>query len=284
MNNTLVNGMALLEALAHSGQALGISELAARTGIGKSNVHRLLQTLGELGYVQRDVLAGSYRASIRIWELGTAVLSHMDLRPLALPAMEALLAETRETVHFSVLDGDDVVYLHKLDSPQPVRAYSTVGGRAPAHCVATGKAMLAFRSDAQLNALAQTLRAHTAKTVVDPLAFFQEMTGIRNRGYAVNTGEWQETVNGVAAPVRDPSGRVIAAVGVSGPAERLRAAHFKGLGDTVIAAATRIEDGIRHGPAATAPVDPCGIGQTAAREMPAAPSPRSRDAILGHDD
>lgn len=273
MNNTLVNGMALLEVLARSDHALGVSELAARVGVGKSNAHRLLQTLTELGYARRDAATGTYRAAIRLWELGAAMLAHLDLRDAAVPAMERLLAETRETVHLSVLDGDEVVYLHKLESPEPVRAYSRIGGRSPAACVATGKAMLAFAGEARLATLADALPRHTAKTITDATAFLQEMAGVRGRGYAVNTGEWRETVCGVAAPVRDPAGRVIAAIGVSGPADRLRPARFKVLGTLVLAAAAEVQITLMGAAPAQAAPDPCAIGATMMSYRPAPARP-----------
>jgi len=279
VNNTLVNGMALLEVLARSDRALGVSELAARVNLGKSNAHRLLQTLTELGYVHRDAATGTYRAAIRLWELGTAMLAHIDLRPLALPAMEMLLARTRESVHLSMLDGDEVVYLHKLESPEPVRAYSAIGGRAPACCVATGKAMVAALDPAAQRTLAAGLRAFTPKSIVDAGAFLREMADIRARGYAVNAGEWQDTVCGVAAPIHDPAGGVIAAIGVSGPAERLRPARFKDLGADVTAAAAAVERALAGGVPPQIPADPCAIGASPPRQRPApiSPSPRLQD-------
>jgi IclR family transcriptional regulator, KDG regulon repressor len=240
MNNTLVKGIGMLEVLAHSDRPLGVTELAARIGLGKSNVHRLLQALVELGYVRRDAESGSYAASIRLWELGSAVFDNLDLKRGAQPCMDWLLSRTRETVHLSVLDGDEVVYMHKLDSPEPVRAYSRVGGRAPAHCVATGKAMLAWIGQAQLEALSRRLRAWSPRTINDPADFLREMERVRQQGYAVNRGEWRETVGGVAAPVRSPDGRVVAAIGLSGPIDRLRPSSFKALSVDVIRAAEGI--------------------------------------------
>jgi DNA-binding IclR family transcriptional regulator len=163
MNNTLIKGLGLLEVLAHSERPLGVTELATRVGIGKSNVHRLLQALVELGYVRRDADNGAYAASIRLWELGSAVLANLDLKRAAQGWMDWLLDRTRETVHLSVLDGDEVVYVHKLDSPEPVRAYTQIGGRAPAHCVATGKALLAWTGEAHLDSMARRLRAHSPR-------------------------------------------------------------------------------------------------------------------------
>lgn len=237
MNNTLIKGLALLEVLARSDRPLGVTELATRLGGGKSNVHKLLQALVELGYARRDVASGSYAASIRLWELGSAVLANLDLRHAAQSKMEWLLGRSRETVHLSLLDGDEVVYLHTLDSPEPVRAYSPIGGRAPAHCVATGKAMLAWLDEARLRALSVRLRAWSPRTITGPGEFLREMERVRQQGYAVNRGEWRESVGGIAAPVRDPNGRVIAALGLSGPIERLRPASLKALAADVVRAA-----------------------------------------------
>ena len=165
MNNTLVKGIGLLEVLARADRAMGVTELATSLGIGKSNAHRLLQALVELGYVRREGTEGTYAATIRLWELGSAVLGKLDLNRAAQPWMEWLLDRTRETVHLSVLDGDEVVYVHKLDSPEPIRAYTSIGGRAPAHCVATGKAMLAWAGEPALAALSTRLRAHSPRTI-----------------------------------------------------------------------------------------------------------------------
>jgi DNA-binding IclR family transcriptional regulator len=132
MNNTLIKGLALLEMLAHSDRALGVTEVSAKTGLGKSNAHRLLQGLVEAGYVRQDLLSGDYTTTIKAWELGSAVMAKIGLKQMAEPFMGSLLNRFRETVHLSVLEGDEVVYIHKLDSPEPVRAYSQVGGRAPA--------------------------------------------------------------------------------------------------------------------------------------------------------
>ncbi|MFM1990144.1 MAG: hypothetical protein RJA99_3101 [Pseudomonadota bacterium] len=240
MNNTLIKGLGLLEVLAHSDRALGVTELATRLGIGKSNVHRLLQALVELGYVRRDGDGGTYAASIRLWELGSAVLANLDLRRAAQGWMDWLLDRSRETVHLSVLDGDEVVYVHKLDSPEPVRAYTQIGGRAPAHCVATGKAMLAWLDAGVLASMSDRLQAASPRTITDPVEFLREMERVRQQGYAVNRGEWRETVGGIAAPVRDPSGRVVAAVGLSGPIDRLRPSNLKALSADVIRAAAGV--------------------------------------------
>ena len=244
MNNTLVKGLQLLELLARSEGSLGVSDLAAKLGLGKSNVHRLLQALVELGYVQKNEPRGTYQASLKLWEIGTALASRLSVKTAALDAMERLLKNTRETVHLSVLDGDDVVYLHKLDSPEPVRAYSEVGGRAPAHCVATGKAILAWQTALYLGGLAGRLQRHIPKTITDPVDFLRDLERVRANGYAVNRGEWRESVWGIASPISNADGVVVAAIGVSGPASRIKPAHIKELASDVMAAAAAVSSNV----------------------------------------
>ncbi|MNS84161.1 Transcriptional regulator KdgR [compost metagenome] len=150
-------------------------------------------------------------------------------------------------MHLSVLDRGEVVYVHKVDSPNPVRAYTQIGGRALAHCVATGKAMLAFQPDVTLQRMAGSLAAATPDSIVEPKRFLQELDKVRRLGYAVNRGEWRESVCGVAAPICDGNGHVIAAVGLSGPAARFRPQKIKAFAGLVREAANEIAIGIGGG-------------------------------------
>ncbi|MCJ0762568.1 IclR family transcriptional regulator [Variovorax terrae] len=249
MNNTLIKGLQLLEVLASRDGTAGVSELALELGMGKSNVHRTLQALVELGYVVNEDSRGAYRASLKIWEVGARVIARLDVRRAASPAMQWLLEETRETVHLSVLDGDQVVYVDKLDSPEPVRAYSEIGGRAPAYCVATGKALLAWRDKppALLRPAASPRQAFTPATLTDPAELVRELARIRAQGYAVNRGEWRASVWGVAAPIVDGTGQVVAAIGLSGPATRIKPTRVKSLAGLVTEAAQRVSDTLAVG-------------------------------------
>jgi DNA-binding IclR family transcriptional regulator len=168
------------------------------------------------------------------------VLAKLDLRRHAERQMESLMSLTGESVHLSVLDRLEVVYVHKVDSPNPVRAYTQIGGRAPAYCVATGKAQLAFGGPALLSEVATRLEAHTERTIVDPAGFQREMKKVREQGYALNRAEWRDDVWGIASPVLDARGSVIAAVGISGPAVRFRKAVLARWTQAVIGAATDI--------------------------------------------
>ena len=229
MNNTLIKGLCLLEVLARRGQPMGVSELASAAGMPKSGVHRLLQALVDERYVEQSC-SGRYRVSIKLWEVASAALPGFDLRRHAESVMHALLEATAQSVHLSVLDRHDVVYVHKLEAPtNPVQAYSQIGGRVPAHCVATGKAMIAFRGPRWLSIMAGQLTAATENTLTEPRAFLAEMARIRAQGYAENSGEWRLGINGLAVPIFDDAGTVVGALGISGPAARLQGSRREGL-------------------------------------------------------
>ncbi|MGF6851364.1 IclR family transcriptional regulator [Paraburkholderia sp. CI3] len=240
MNNTLLKGLAVLELLSRSDHPLNLTEIAAQLGIVKSNAHRLLQALTETRYVIRHEDTGRYVASIKLWELGSAVLSKLDLRRCAERQMDTMLEQTGESVHLSVLDRGEVVYVHKVESLQPVRAYTQIGGRAPAYCVATGKAQLAYRGESVLVEMGRHLEAFTPHTVTDSAQFLKEMKKIRTLGYAANRGEWREGVWGIAVPIMDGRGAAIAAVGISGPAERIRKLNVRECAELLITAASDI--------------------------------------------
>ena len=143
MDSTLVKGLGLLEWLARQPRECGVSDVARALGLARSNAHRTLQTLVACGWAEQNPATSAYRASLRLFELGALVGAQADLTALVRPHLARVAAATGETIHLACLDGADIVYLDKFDSPLPVAAYSRVGGRAPACCVASGKALLA---------------------------------------------------------------------------------------------------------------------------------------------
>ena len=221
MNGTFRKGLSLIEALALSERPRGVTELATELGLAKSQVHGLLQTLAERGYVRQDGDSGRYGCTLRLWEYGALVADRLDVRGVAASHLESLASRTSETVHLSVLDETEVLYIDKIDSPQPVRAYSRLGGRAPAYCVATGKALLAYAPDSVVDKLDGKLERHTPRTITKFDELKRELARVREQGYALNRGEWRESVCGLAAPIFSANGRTVAAVGISGPLERL---------------------------------------------------------------
>jgi len=240
MDKTLLKGLQVLEALARSARARGVSDLAKELDLTRSNMHRTLRTLVEAGMVRQDEDSGTYACTLKLFELGSAIPARADVADLADPIMLALSDETRETVHLSALEGGDVIYLHKIDSTHPVRAYTTVGGRAPAYCVATGKALLAWQPDNYLDRYEGALTAFTPQTLVDLAGLRAELHDVRRQGYALNRGEWRDSVCGVAAPVFGVGGRAVAAIGLSGPASRLSADRLGGFARRIALAAQEL--------------------------------------------
>lgn len=238
MDKTLLKGLAVLEALADmQGQARIIDDVAARTGLTRSNAHRTLQTLMHAGYVERDPADGSYRSTLKMFALGVRQQGQLDVRKIAPAFMAELAKDTGETIHLSILDGSDVIYIDKIDSVQPIRAYSMVGGRAPAHAVATGKALLAAQRDSMVDSLPAQLERFTSTTIVDRERLKDELAKVARVGYAINRGEWREGVGGLASPIFNGFDRPIAALGISGPLDRLSIARMEEFAPQVVAAA-----------------------------------------------
>lgn len=248
MDTTFSKGLSVIEALAQRDSTCGVTELSKQLGLTKSNVHRLLQTLVWHGYVRKCVGSGRYELTLKVWELGAAVIGKLDLKRVASEYLAHLGRLTEETVHLSVLDGGDVIYVDKVDSPQPVRAYSVIGGRAPAYCVATGKVLLAHAPSEVVDKVCLQLQVYTPVTISSPGQLKAELQRVRENGYAVNKGEWREGVCGLAAPIRDSSGAVVAAVGISGPVDRLKPRVLRQLAPTVINTAQSISLRLGYSP------------------------------------
>jgi IclR family transcriptional regulator, KDG regulon repressor len=218
---TLAKGLDILEVLS-SVEDASLTELGRRLGISAPTLFRILATLTARGYAEKHPGTGRYRATLKSWALGAQVVRRVTLRDVARPYLEALLAATREAPHLAVLEGDGVVVIERLEAPHPVRVDTYLGQRAPAHCSATGKAILAFRPAAP--AAAVPLARYTSATLDDPAALARELALVRQRGYAVNQEEWRRGVCAVAVPLRGPGGAVVAALSLTMPTERFQRA------------------------------------------------------------
>ncbi|SIT39055.1 Transcriptional regulator, IclR family [Paraburkholderia piptadeniae] len=243
MDKTLLKGLALLETLAaHGGKPVPIPTLAQQLGLTKSNAHRTLQTLAHAGYATLDEATGSYRSTFKLFELGARQMSQIDVRQFASSHMRVLAELTKETVHLSILDGGHVVYVDQIESLQPVRAHSILGTHVPAYCMATGKILLAYQSEDYLERHLTNLVAHTRSTITDFATLKAQLARAAHNGYAINRGEWEDGVGGIAAPIFDAFRSPVAAIGISGPLERLSVKRMKELTSMVLDAA----NGISH--------------------------------------
>lgn len=220
MDKTAQKALRMLELFSASSAPRGVSELARELSLPKSNIHRLLTTLEDMGYL-RQTPEKTYALTLKLWQLGAATMSRIDAKSVAPEHMRRLVKATGESVLLSVLDGFDAVYIDKVESDQAIQATTRVGSRVPAHCVGTGKAMLSFQSPDFLAAMLRKARPHTPATVFRPDVLLEQLRQARARGYAVNRTEFRAGVSGVGAAILDRDGRAVAAVGVWGPDERI---------------------------------------------------------------
>jgi DNA-binding IclR family transcriptional regulator len=209
----------------------GLEELANALGVHKSTVLRLLRTLAEERFVVRD---GShlFRLGPRVIELSSRALDQREVRLVAASHLAAFNRDHGRTTHLAVLEGDEALYVDKLESRDKIQMYSRIGLTAPLHCSAVGKVLLAdlpeTERDAVVSRLAMT--ATTANTITDRDALRAELQTVRRQGWAQDREENERSINCVAAPVRDASGRAVAAVSVSVPTVVL---DYEGLLDLV---------------------------------------------------
>jgi IclR family transcriptional regulator, KDG regulon repressor len=201
---------------------LGVSELGKAVGLGRSKVHRILDTLRYVGFVEQDEVTKKYRLGLRMFELAAAAGSRFDLGAEARQALQELVEITSETVNVGVLRGREVLYVDSVMSNGPLRLEVEVGYRAPATCVALGKAMLAFESPEFIERyLAGPLPRVTQNSITDPERLREELHRSREQGFAVDDEEAFPGMRCIAVPIFDRTGSAAAAIAMSGPAARL---------------------------------------------------------------
>ena len=211
----------VLELLARAERPLRLSEIAVQLELSAPATHRLLSTLRDRGYVAQDPFTSTYMRGLACFTLAALAASRQSVRSAAAEPMRELNVETGEAVHLSVYESGSAVYIDKLESLRETAPVSRVGQRAPAHCVATGRAILAYLPPPDVEALVVSgLRRYTETTPVDREELLADLARTRRRGYAINEGAWRRGVGGVAAPIRDFSGMVQASIGCCLPLER----------------------------------------------------------------
>ena len=215
--------VAILACYSEGRSEFTFTEFLQETALSKSTLYRLLQVLEQHRFLERKD-GGIYSLGLKIFELGSIAFASMNLQRLTTPHLEKLVDVTGETAHLGVLDGSEVVFIAKAESPHPVRIPSGVGFRSPAYCTGVGKALLCGLSEADLNTYLSRspLERLTDRTIVSPEHFKEELRVTRDRGYSLNLGELTEDIRCVGAPIYDHSRRVVAAVSVAAPAHRFK--------------------------------------------------------------
>jgi len=235
-----VRVLSVLERMSRQ-RSIGLEELAREIGLAKPTVYRFLQTLQELGYARRDERE-RWAMTLKLFNVGSRVLDHLDLLAVARPVAEELSLDLGETVHMGVMEGDSAVYVLKIESKYTIRMFSRVGRRVPLYCSALGKVLLAFAAKEDRAAALEggRLVAFTPKTISTREALDAELARIRRDGFARDDEEHEEGIHCIGAPVFDHSGSIVAALSVSWPGFRYEKGDESVRIEKVRAAAARI--------------------------------------------
>ena len=219
---TLERAIAIMDCFSQEQPELGVREAARLIHLSSSTTGRLMSALKDLGLLSQNPKTHTYSLGGKVLSWSGVYTSNLDVRTLALPAIEELHRITQETISLYVIEGNDRMCVERLESPQNVRIVARIGRRLPLYAGSAGKVLLAFlppdRQDEIINTTIFT--PLTSKTIVDQAALRDELVKIHAQGYAISYGEWLIDASGIAAPIFNQNGEVTAALTISGPSQR----------------------------------------------------------------
>jgi IclR family KDG regulon transcriptional repressor len=219
--NSLEKATKILELLAKSGE-LSVSEIGRKLGMHRSATHRFLATLRHLGFLEQSE-DSKYRLSFKLFELGINVVNRLEVRKIVHPFLVDLGFQYQETVNFGIMEGLEVIYIDKVESPHLLRIDMGIGCRVPSYCSSLGKAILANRPEKEVMSLLRRakLERRTSKTITSLPELLEHLRKIRVQGYSIDDEEFELGIRCIAAPIFDYTGHRIAAIGLSGPSIRM---------------------------------------------------------------
>jgi len=217
---SLAKGMHILELLSDN-EALTVTQIAKLMNINRAGSHRFLSTLKELGYADKDESSRYYLTS-KVIGLGMKVLDRFEIRKIARPFLQELSTKFNETINLGYFNGEEVLTIDKIESTEILRMDAGIGGREPAYCTSLGKAILAFIPDTQLETYLRVveLTAFTPNTVTLKDKLKEELTDIKENGYAIDDEELSVGLRCIGAPLFNHNGQVRYAISISGPSIR----------------------------------------------------------------
>jgi DNA-binding IclR family transcriptional regulator len=239
---------AILEEVARNRQGIGLAELSKRVGLHNSTTFHLVKTMVSLGYIRQIKDNKRYRIGRPLFALAASALDEMEMVSMATPVLDDLARECGESSHFAARMSDTVVVLARTPGPGAFQLTDRVGVVRPAYCTALGKIILAaLRADQFDRYLERVeLKPLAAKTIVDPDRLRLEIEEVRRSGIAFDDGEFDNEVRCVAMAVRDFSGQVIGAIGISGPVWRLSIQALQKKAVVLETAANRLSASFGH--------------------------------------
>src|SRR5499426_3337288 len=241
-SNAVERALSILEAIAERENGLTNAEISRRLELPKSSASYILRVLERRGYLQRNEETNKYRLGLKVLSLSRGALNGLDIREIALPALQQLMEHSHLTAHLAIFDHGEAVYIEKVEAPGFVRMNTWVGRHMPVHCTSVGKALVAWLPEAEIKALLKEygMRRRTSKTIVVCARYLQELERVREQGYAVDDEENNYGVRCVAAPIFDSLNRVVASVGVSGTTTQNDVDHLPKVVELVKEAARKV--------------------------------------------
>jgi IclR family KDG regulon transcriptional repressor len=247
---SLRRGLQVLQAIADAGGRASLTEIAHKLGLNFSTTHHLAKTLEEDGYLVQEEESRKYHLGSRIFEVAAVAWDENEVARLGEPLVAGLMLKTGHSAHLAVLDVRDAVVIRKVDAEGPWRLAERAGAMRPLANTALGKALVAFKEPdiARRYVARMPFKAYTPNSITRPRAFQAEIARTRARGYAVDDEEYALGMRCVAAPVFNFSGRVVAAVGISGPSFSLTPEQIEVHQVVVREYATRLSRILGHRP------------------------------------
>jgi DNA-binding IclR family transcriptional regulator len=249
MVKSVYRAMKILDVLSSEGEK-SVTEISKSLNFPKSSVHEIISTLMEAGILEKDSDRNRYSLGLKLFELGKQAQANLEVSKVAIPSLRGLHEQLDETVHLTVLDGKEVLYTECFESTKRLRTYSVIGIRAPLHCTAVGKAILAYLDEGEIEEVIQSmgLPKFTENTITDRQRLNGEMKQIRDRGFATDDMEHEDGVCCVGAPVRNHTGKVIASISVSGPSQRMSSSRLEEIAPLVMDRAAEISRRLGYKP------------------------------------
>src|SRR6516165_3449700 len=253
---SLFKMLEVLEAFSSTEPELSVVEIARRTGLPRTTVHRIVDSLRSVGFLEQDASRDRYRLGLKLFELGGSALMNLPLYREAPPFVDTLAKLSGEDVHLCIFDGAQMVFVNRRSqiAPRPHNTVITMEA-SPCHSTGVGKAALAFQSDVVIDRVIRAgLPRFTPNTIVEPKRLKAELAAIRTRGYSIDDCEHEPELRCVGAPIRNSAGRVFAAISASGPTKRVTSDRVPELARIVMTHAELLSIRLGYEPGPHSPV------------------------------
>ncbi len=247
LNRTLSRGLEMLELLGEHPQGMELHQIAKAMQLPKSSAFNLLYTLLDLKYVRKVDDTGRFQLSLRLFEVGSAAVNHVDITGVIRQYMLDISRTCNETMHCGIMNGTDILYIDKVESTQSIRMTSQVGVRIPLHATAMGKAILAMMGEEEVRGLyaGKELMPLTAHTVTSLAALLSQLEAVKAAGYATERQESNLNVSCVAVAIPNRDGRPAYALSISAPSFRMGEAEINSYGQLLMSAQSKIQRVLR---------------------------------------